>query len=104
MSNEPLSMQWARKYHEWCNLDAAARMQEEMKTTVLNQHMAKLGDIPVAHAERQVKASPEWGDYIKTMVNLRTEANLAKGRLEFLRLKFSEWQSSAADERTRARV
>lgn len=104
MSNEPLSTQWAKKYQEWVNLDAAARMMEEMKTTTLNQHMAKLGDIPVAHAERQVKASSEWQDYIEKMVNTRTEANLAKGRLEFLKMRFSEWQSNAADERVRAKV
>jgi hypothetical protein len=39
-----------------------------------------LGDMPVSKAEQQVKASEFWSDYIKRMVNTKTQANKAKDR------------------------
>ena len=85
-------------------MDGAARMLEECKTAVLSQKMKALGDMPAAHSEREVKASPEWSDFIKRMVDARTAANLAKVKLEWVRMRHSEWQSQEANQRIQARL
>lgn len=102
--NRPVSEQFAVAAKSWVQLDAAASMLEECKSAFLSQRMAQLGDIPVSHAERQVKASDEWQDYVTKMVKAREAANLAKVRLEFLRMRASERMSEEATERIQARL
>jgi len=84
---------------EWADLDNAARMLEEGKTTYLAQQKALLGDIPDSHAEKQVKASPQWADYIKNMVRTKTAAIKARVEVDYLKMRFSEWQSDEANRR-----
>lgn len=102
--NIPISEQFRLVAKEWVTLDGAARMLEESKTAVQSQMMKALGDKPAAHAERDVKASPEWHDYIKKMVDARSQANLKKVQLEFLRMKFQEWSSENANRRAEMRL
>lgn len=103
-SNLPVSEQFRVTAKQWVELDRAATMLEETKSAVLSQKMNALGDIPVSHAERTVKASPEWSDFIKAMVDARTAANLKKVQMEYLRMKFSEWQSDNANRRAEMRL
>ena len=51
-----------------------------------------------------MKASPEWSDFIKKMVDARTQANLAKVKMEFLRVRAMEWQSENATRRAEMRL
>ena len=60
----PISEQFRIVAKDWVAMDGAARMLEESKTAVQSQMMKALGDKPAAHAERDVKASPEWADYL----------------------------------------
>lgn len=89
---------------QWVELDGAARMLEETKTAVLSQRMKALGDMPAAHAEREVKASEEWGDFIKHMVETRTAANLAKVKMRYVEMKAMEFQSEAATRRAEMKL
>jgi hypothetical protein len=89
---------------EWADLDNAARMLDEGKTTYLAQQKALLGDIPDSHAEKQVKASPQWADYIKNMVRTKTQANKARVQVDYLKMKFAEWQSREANARAERRM
>lgn len=104
MDNRPFSEQYRLAAEEWVALDGAARMLEESKTAVLSQRMKALGDRPAAHAERDVKASREWTNFIKEMVEARTKANLAKVQMEFVRMKAMEWQSENATRRAEMRI
>jgi hypothetical protein len=90
--------------HRWVTLDASARMLEEGKTAFFAQKCNLQGDIPVNRAEQIVRASPEWANYIKRMVDAKTEANKARVEMEFYRMRFQEWQSDAANERTETRL
>lgn len=103
-----MSELWSEKYRlaakDWVAKDAAANIMEESKSAVLSQRMIALGDMPVSRAEMQVKASEEWGDFLKEMVRAREAANLAKVKLEYMRMKFSEWQSHEATARAERRV
>lgn len=103
-TNLPPSETYRIAAKAWVELDGAAMLLEETKSAVLAQRMKALGDMPVAHAEREVKASAEWGDFIKKMVDARTQANLAKVRLEYTRMKFMEWQSENANKRAEMRL
>lgn len=103
-SNLPWSEQFRIVAKEWVELDKAATMLEETKSAVLSQKMAALGDVPVSHAERTVKSSPEWADFISRMVDARSAANLKKVQMEYLRMKFQEWSSENASRRAEMRL
>lgn len=103
-SNMPWSEQFRVTAKQWVELDRAATMLEETKSAVLSQRMNALGDMPVSRAEAAVKGSPEWVDFIKSMVDARTQANLKKVQMEYLRMKFSEWQSENANRRAEMRI
>lgn len=103
-SNQPISEQYRLAAIEWADLDNAARMLEEGKTTVLAQWKAELGDIPDSKAEKEIKSQERWADYIKKMVRAKTAANKAKIQLEYLRMRFSEWQSEAANMRVERKL
>lgn len=104
LSDQPWSEQFRVVAKQWVELDGAARMFEETKTAVLSQKMKRLGDKPAAHAERDVKASEEWQDFIIRLVEARTAANLAKVKMEYVRMKFSEWQAMDATARAEMKL
>ena len=73
---------WAEKYRlageEWAELDAAANLLEDTKSSIMAQRQLGHGDIPVNRAEQAVKASPDWVEHIEIIVEARKKANLAK--------------------------
>jgi len=89
---------------EWVEADAAANLLEETKSAVLSQKMAALGDMPVSKAEMNVKASPDWEDHVTKMVKAREAANLLKVKMEWMRMRFSEWQSAEANKRAEMKL
>lgn len=103
-ANTPWSEQFRVVAKQWVELDEAASLLEETKSAVLSQRMNALGDMPVSHAERTVKASAEWNDFIEKMVRARTQANLKKVQMEYLRMKFQEWSSENANKRAEMRL
>jgi hypothetical protein len=96
----PVSEQYRLAALDWVAMDAAARMLDEGKTTYLAQQIARLGEMPHAKAERIVKSSPEWADYIKKMVNAKTVANKQRVELDFLRMRHMERTSEEANARS----
>lgn len=103
-NDTPISEQFRLAALEWADLDNAARMLDEGKTTYLAQQKALLGDIPDSHAEKQVKASEPWASYIKTMVRAKTQANKARVEVDYLKMKFQEWISADANARSERRL
>lgn len=102
--NEYISEQYRVIAKEWVDLDAAATLLEETKSAFLSQRMTSLGDIAVTKAEKIVKATPEWTDYITKMVDTRKRANLKKVQLEYLKMKFWEQNSHEASKRAEMRL
>lgn len=100
----PISEQYRLAALSWADLDSAARMLEEGKTTYLAQQKALLGDIPDSHAEKQVKAGAPWADYIKSMVRAKTAANKARVEVDYLKMKFQEWISADANARSERKM
>ncbi|MGL5736010.1 MAG: hypothetical protein ACRCYS_14180 [Beijerinckiaceae bacterium] len=100
----PVSEQYRLAAREWVEMDAAARMLEEGKTTYLAQQKAALGDIPDSKAEKLVKASPQWADYIKKMVNTKTVANRQRVELDYLKMRHMERTSEEANARSERKL
>lgn len=100
----PVSEQFRLAALQWVEIDASARMLEEGKTTYLAQLKAKLGDIPDSRAEKLVKSSPEWSDYIKKMVNAKTAANRQRVEVDFLKMRHMERNSEEANQRAERKL
>jgi hypothetical protein len=102
--NLPLSEQFRLVAKRWVEADSAATLLEESKSAYLAKLMADQGDMPVSRAEMNVKASEQWQDYIRAMVKAREQASLLKVQLEYIRMKFSEWQSYEATKRAEMKL
>lgn len=100
----PISETFRLVARAWVEADKAANLLEETKSATLSQMMIALGEMPVSKAEMKVKASAEWSEYITKMVDARGEANLRKVQMEYVRMQFSEWQSSDANQRREFRM
>lgn len=100
----PLSEQFRVVAKRWVDLDAAANLLEETKSAVMSQMMLAQGDMPVSRAEMNVKGSLEWTDHLKSMVEARRDANLAKVQMKYIEMRHHEWQSANANLRHEARL
>lgn len=103
-ANLPLSEQFRIIAKKWVDADAAANILEETKSAVLSKKMADLGDMPVSKAEMTVKASADWRSFVEEMVSARKEAARLKVQLEYIRMKFNEWQSYEATKRAEMKL
>jgi hypothetical protein len=108
MDNKPWSEQFRLAAVDWVKLEKAAKLWEETKSAELSQRMGELfkkdQKLPVTKAEATVKATEEWKTFIENMVDARAEANMAKVQMEYLRMKFSEWNSSEATKRAEMKL
>ena len=102
--DRPISEVYRIAAKAWVEKEAAASLLEETKSSVLSGRMAALGDIPVSRAEMTVKASPEWREFVGQMVKARKDANLAKVRLEWVKMTFQERMSAEASARAESRL
>jgi hypothetical protein len=102
--NLPWSEQFRIVAKQWVDADAAATLLEDTKSAVLAERMQAHAELPVNRAEQLVKSSPEWRDHVEKMVSARKQANRLKVQMEYLRMKFSEWQSAEATKRAEARL
>ena len=104
MSDKPLSEQFRLIAKKWVEAESAANLLEDTKSAVLARMMARYGDIPVNRAETNVKSSDEWLDHVNKIIKAREEALLLKVQLEYIRMKFSEWQSAEATRRAEMKL
>lgn len=100
----PFSERFRLAAETWVDAENAAQLLEDTKSIAMAQRQTQLGDIPVNRAEQMIKASPDWERYVQSIVKARTEANLAKVRMEFERLRFMEHQSQAANVRAEMKL
>ena len=98
--DEPLSERFRIVARQWVEADKAASLMEETKSVVFSEMVAKLTGndlkLPVNRAEILVKSSQEYKEFVITMTELRSKANLLKAQLEYIRMQFSEQQSQEA--------
>ena len=105
MSSEfPFSERFRVAAEDWVDKENAAQLLEDTKSIVMAQRQAQLGDLPINRAEQMIKASPDWERYVKSIVEARTAANLAKIKMEYERLRFMENQSREANARAELKL
>jgi len=102
--NAPLSEQIYSAGLDHADALAAAQLLEGGKSAYVSQAMLRLGDMPVSKAEREVKGSADYADYIKKMVAARRQANRLGAYRELLRARLTEWQSDQANERHMSKI
>jgi hypothetical protein len=106
--DRPISTQFYMVAKQWADLDAAAHIQEELKSTVLEQKKTELikanPGLAENKAERVVKSSKEWEAYIRKMCDARGAANLVKQRMKYLEMRHREWVGANADARAELRL
>ncbi len=89
---------------DWADKEAAASLLEDCKSATLAQWSSAQGDMPVNRAELIVKSSPRWMEYLKNMVEARRQANVARVRLESIKMRAMEWHAKSANYRAEARI
>lgn len=100
----PFSERWRLAAEDWVDKENAAQLLEDLKSVSMAQRQAQLGELPVNRAEQAIKASPDWQRYVESIVKARTEANLAKVKMEFEKLRFYENQGREANVRSEMRL
>ena len=107
-SNYPISEQFRIVAKKWVDADKAASLMEETKSSVLSEMINSVIsyniDMPYNKAELSAKSNPEYKEFISTMVEFRSRANLLKVQMEYLRMKFQEWSSHEANARAEKRL
>jgi len=104
LSEIPISEQYRVVAKSWVDADAAANLLEETKSAVLARMMLAHGDMPVSRAEMASKGSNDWREFVTKMVEAREKASLLKVKLEYIRMRFHEWQSLEASKRAEMRL
>jgi hypothetical protein len=105
---KPVSEQFRLKSDEWADAENAAHILEEMKTATLETMKSKeiIAGPGIANnkAERLVKSSKAWSDYINKMCAARHKANKLKLELKYLGMRHREWIGANADARSERRM
>lgn len=105
MSNDfPFSERFRLAAENWADLENAARILEETKSLVMAQRQTQLGEMPVNRAEQTIKASAGWGQHVESIVEARKQANLAKVKMEYEKMRFHEQQGREANARAELRL
>lgn len=104
----PISEQYRLVAKKWVDADAAARVMDEMKTTVLEQRKTNFmrlhGDMSDAKCERIIKSEPSWEEYIREMCAAKTKANLLRQQLSYLEMRHREFLMADARARSEMRL
>lgn len=107
MDEDKISWKWKEAAKDWVGLNAVADILEECKSATLSEMMQKYvsnGDTSVSKAEMLAKSSEEWKTYVKGMVAARKDANLAKVKADWLRMRHSEHMSEEANNRAEMKL
>jgi len=108
ISNQPYSEQYRLLAEDWVDKDAAARLYEETKSAELERRKMALireaGEMADNRAERLVKASDEWMEYILKVVQSKTAANKARVALKVCEMRYYELQAANATARAEMRM
>jgi hypothetical protein len=88
---------------EWVAADAAARLLEENRKIVFSQMTLNVifshEKIPISRAEMEVLASEQWKEYVKNMVESRTNSNFLRAKMKYVEMQAAERNSAEAAAR-----
>lgn len=102
LDNRPWSEIYRVAAERWVDLEAAASLLEETKTSVMAQKQAALGDMAVNRAEQTIKASRTWMEHLEKIVAARKAANHAKVNMDVIKMQV--WENNNRDANARAEM
>lgn len=105
--SKPISEEFRVAAKEWVQISSAADLLEECKSATLSEMMQKYvsaGDTSVSKAEMLAKSSEEWKTYVRGMVAARKDANMAKVKVDWIKMRHSEQMSSEANNRAEMKI
>ncbi len=102
------NIDWAEEFKKagehWTDVEAAASLLEDTKSSELSRRMAELGDMAVSKAEMMVKKTDQWRQFVENIVKTRQEANKAKINVDYCRMKHQDWLNKDANTRAEMRL
>lgn len=103
-TERPISELFRVAAKEWVEADKLANLAEELKSAKLSEMILRDATLSINRAEAQAKASTEWREYIDDMVSKRSAANLARVKVEWLRMRERELDRADWAQRTERKM
>lgn len=88
---------------DWATKNGNASLQEEMRKVVLAEMINQSSASSHGAKETDALTSQRYRDHLKMMVTLRTEANIAKGKLEAAKIHLEHMRTKEVTERSLTR-
>jgi len=105
LDNRPHSELVREAGENWADLESAAELLENSKSSILSEWMVELGaDMAISRAEATIKAQPRWKELLQQITEARRLANRARISYEYEKMRFSEWNNSEANRRMEAKL
>ena len=83
---------------EWAKLNGEAERLEHMRKVILGELVNQIGG-PIGKAEHSAHAHASYIEHVNKMTEARTRANVARGKMEAMRLRFDGWRTANATKR-----
>lgn len=89
---------------EWADADAAYYLLDNTRTSIRSELVLKQQGIPNNRAEHVASASPEYREHVEKTADAKRRANLLRVRMDYLKMRFTKWNSADANQRTERKL
>lgn len=103
MDFEEYTEQFRIKALKWANANGEAERLEHMRKVILGELVNQIGG-PITKAEHEAHGHKHYVQHIRDMTHARTKANIAKGEMEFMRMRFEAWRTVNATRRAEMKL
>lgn len=87
----------------WAHANGEADRMEHMRKVILGELVNQISG-PIGKAEHEANAHPNYIAHIEQMTAARTKANIAKAKMESMRMRFDGWRTVNATKRAEMKV
>lgn len=91
------------KAEEWARANGEAERLEHMRHVILAELFNQM-EGPIGEREHKARAHARYHEHILEMTQARTKANVAKGQMEFMRMRFEAWRTVNATRRAEMKL
>jgi len=96
---QPLSEQYRIASKAYVKAKSVAKLAEDLKPSKFALMMSHHNDLAVSRAEIAVRSSPEWQQYIRSVVAATEDADMARAKVKWIEMRFQEWVMQQAGSR-----
>lgn len=95
----PLSEQYRIASKAYVKAKSVAKLAEDLKPSKFAVMMQNYPDLAVSRAEIAVRSSPEWQQYVRSVVAAAEDADMARAKVKWIEMRFQEWVMQQASAR-----